>query len=165
MATALVVFLLDQGVKYLVIAVAHLPMRGTIELLPILKFIWVNNPGVSLGLLTATTPAQGWGLVALTAAIAGGVAVWLWRERNRQDAFGLGLILGGALGNIVDRAITGLANPVEPGHVIDFINLHFGAFSPFLVFNIADAAISCGVLILLLRAFVTRDKPKATFNA
>ncbi len=79
------------------------------------------------------------------------VAIWLARETRRVDSIALGLVLGGAVGNITDR--------VRLGHVTDFLNLHFGAWSPFLVFNIADAAISVGVALLVLRAFVTRDAP------
>jgi signal peptidase II len=66
----------------------------------------------------------------------------------------LGLILGGALGNIVDR--------VRLGYVVDFLNLHFGAWSPFFVFNLADAAISIGVALLVLRALLTREAPAPT---
>jgi signal peptidase II len=63
------------------------------------------------------------------------------------------MILGGALGNILDR--------VRHGYVVDFADLHFGAFRPFLVFNVGDAAISIGVVILLLRAFLMRgEEPK-----
>ena len=93
----------------------------------------------------------------MTGAIASVVAVWLWRERNRQDAFGLGLILGGAVGNILDR--------IRFGHVVDFADLHFGDFRPFLVFNVADAAITIGVLILLFRALLVREKPKEPADA
>ena len=70
---------------------------------------------------------------------------------------GLSLVLGGALGNIVDR--------VRFGHVVDYADLHFGDFRPFLVFNVADAAITIGVLILLFRALLTRDPPKAKADA
>jgi signal peptidase II len=66
-----------------------------------------------------------------------------------MDSVALGLVLGGALGNIIDR--------VRLGYVTDFLNLHFGEWSPFLVFNIADAAISIGVALLVLRAFIARD--------
>jgi signal peptidase II len=62
----------------------------------------------------------------------------------------LGLVLGGALGNILDR--------VRHGYVVDFADLHFGDFRPFLVFNVGDAAISIGVVILLLRAFLARKE-------
>jgi len=96
--------------------------------------------------LNAETEVGRWMLVILTAAIAIGVAVWIGREKLRGDQFALGLILGGAIGNILDR--------IRFGYVVDFADLHFGEFRPFLIFNVADAAISIGVAILLLRAFV-----------
>jgi signal peptidase II len=86
-------------------------------------------------------------LVAVTSAIAIGVAVWIGREKNRIDQAALCMVLGGALGNILDRA--------RFGYVVDFADLHFGDFRPFLVFNVGDAAISIAVVILLLRAFLT----------
>jgi len=89
-------------------------------------------------------------LVGLTSAIAIGVAVWIGREKNRVDQVALGMVLGGALGNILDRT--------RHGYVVDFLDLHFGTFRPFLVFNVGDAAISIGVVILLLRAFLTRKE-------
>ncbi len=167
LAIASVVFAFDQLSKWFVVGPLDLPARGEIEVLPIFKLLWVNNSGVSLGLLTARTALEGWGLAALTAAIATGVAIWLWRERSRPDVVALGMILGGAAGNIVDRVTTGIAAARYdlPGHVIDFANLHFGSFSPFLVFNVADAAITIGVLLLLFRALLARDKPKAVIDA
>ena len=95
---------------------------------------FVANRGVSLGLLHADSVSMRWALVALTAAIAVGVLVWMFREPNRQDQLGLGLVLGGAVGNILDR--------VRFGYVVDFADLHFGDWRPFLVFNVADAAIT-----------------------
>ena len=62
------------------------------------------------------------------------------------------MVLGGALGNILDR--------VRHGYVVDFADLHFGEFRPFLIFNVGDAAISIGVAILLLRAFLVKEGPK-----
>jgi signal peptidase II len=76
--------------------------------------------------------------------------VWLWREKRRDDAIALGFVLGGALGNILDR--------IRLGYVLDFADLHFGDIHPFLVFNVADAAITVGVLLLLVRALLTRDR-------
>ncbi len=154
---AALVFAIDQFAKYMVMVPFDLANRGQIEIMPMFNLTWVENRGVSLGLFTAEGEFGRWLLVALTAAIALGVLIWLWRERNRQDAFGLGLILGGAIGNIVDR--------VRLGHVIDFADLHFGAFRPFLVFNIADAAITTGVLILVFRALLVRDKVKVPDHA
>jgi signal peptidase II len=140
-----IVFVLDQLLKWAMVGPLALPERGQIEILPIFNFTWVQNFGVSLGLLTADSHMGRWALVALTGAIAVGVLVWLWREHNRAEALALGAILGGALGNILDRA--------RLGYVVDFADLHFGEWRPFLVFNLADAAITLGVLVLLARAF------------
>lgn len=149
---ALMIFLIDQISKYWIITLLQLPQRGQIELLSILNFTWVENRGVSLGMLTASSDTQRWLLVGLTGAISLGVVIWIWREKRTQDVLALGLVLGGAIGNLVDR--------VRYGYVADFIDLHFGGFQPFLVFNVADAAITMGVVILVLRAFLLRDKPE-----
>ena len=152
---ALAIFTIDQVMKYLVTGPFGLVMEGDSHyLLPIFNLTLVHNYGVSLGMLTAESNAMRWALVALTGGISLFVASWLWRETNRTDVLGLGLILGGAVGNLIDR--------VRFGHVVDYADLHFGEFRPFLVFNVADAAITIGVLILLARALLARDrKPKA----
>lgn len=152
LALAAAVFVADQASKWIVIQLLGLPKRGVIDLLPIFDLTWVENRGVSMGFLTAESDTARWLLVALTAAIATGVAVWLWREKNKWDAAALALVLGGALGNIVDR--------IRYGYVADFADLHFGDWRPFLIFNVADAAITIGVLLLLVRALLTRE-PKA----
>ena len=153
-ATAGAVFLLDQAIKWLVTGPMQLDYEGAVrEILPIFNLRFVANIGVSLGLLQANSLVSRWALVALTAVIAIGVTVWLLRERNRADVIALGCVLGGALGNIVDR--------VRLGFVVDYADLHFGEWRPFLVFNLGDAAITIGVLILLIRAWLMRDKPKA----
>jgi signal peptidase II len=149
LALAAFIYIADQLVKWYVIGPLNLPGRGEISILPIFKFIWVKNPGVAMGMLTADTPFKVLLLTVFTGAIAVFVGLWLWREKNRYDGLALGAILGGALGNITDR--------IRFGHVSDFMNLHFGEFSPFLVFNVADAAITVGVLILLARALFTKD--------
>ena len=147
---ALIVFALDQLAKWIVTGPLQLREVGQIYLLPIFNFTYTENNGISLGLFNATTELGRWMLVALTSAIAIGVAVWIGREKNRIDQVALGMVLGGALGNILDR--------VRHGYVVDFADLHFGAFRPFLVFNVGDAAISIAVLILLLRAFLARKE-------
>ena len=150
---ALIVFAIDQLTKWLVTGPLGLNRIGDqLVLLPIFNLTYVENNGISLGLLNATNPAGRWMLVALTTAIAIGVAVWMGREENRTDRIALGMVLGGALGNILDRA--------RHGYVVDFADLHFGTFRPFLVFNVGDAAISIAVVILLLRAFLTRKEPE-----
>lgn len=150
---ALLVFVFDQATKWVVTYPLQLQFRQKIELLPFFDLTWVENRGVSMGFLTASDDTTRWLLVAMTSAIALFVGVWLWREKRRDDAWGLALVLGGALGNIVDR--------IRFGYVVDFMDLHFGAWRPFLVFNIADAAITIGVLLLLLRALLTRKEPRS----
>ena len=149
---AALIFVADQFAKYMVMVPFDLKARDRIEIFSFFDLHWVENPGVSMGFLAADTPLKRWLLVAMTGAIAVGVLVWLWREKNRQDVLALGLILGGALGNIVDRA--------RFGYVVDYADLHFGDIRPFLVFNVADAAITIGVVILLMRAFLVREQPK-----
>ena len=156
---ALAIFVVDQLVKWVMTGPLDLLAVGTVELLPIFRFHFVPNYGVSMGFLTAGSETMRWALVALTAAIGTGVLVWLWREKNRGDVAALGLVLGGAAGNILDR--------VRFGYVVDFLDLHFGDFRPFLVFNVADAAITIGVLILLGRALFMRqaNEPAENVNA
>ncbi len=154
LSVAFVVFVVDQLVKWIVTGPLGISSLGAVrEIVPIFDLRFVPNVGVSLGLLPAGGATARWLLVAFTAAIAVGVAIWMTREKNRADQAALGLVLGGAVGNILDRA--------RLGYVVDYADLHFGEWRPFLVFNVADAAITIGVLILLARALLTRDKPAA----
>jgi signal peptidase II len=146
---ALLALALDQLAKWFINGPLQLRHVDSMELLPIFRLRWVANYGISTGKLVASSEGQRWALVLATAAIAVFVAFWLSREKRTMDSVALGLVLGGALGNIIDR--------VRLGYVTDFLNLHFGERSPFLVFNIADAAISIGVALLVLRAFIARD--------
>ena len=149
---AFAIFVIDQLTKWLVTGPLGINDLGDqLILLPIFNFTYTENYGISLGLLNAQTEIGRWMLVGLTSAIAIGVAIWIGRERSRIDQMALGMVLGGALGNILDRA--------RHGYVVDFADLHFGDFRPFLVFNVGDAAISIAVVILLLRAFLTRKEP------
>lgn len=140
---ALVVFLLDQLVKYWILEIVRLPEQGSIPLAPFFSLTFVGNVGVSMGMFQASSDLQRWGLVAVTGAIAAIVAFWIAREQQRTEVLAMGLVLGGALGNIVDR--------IRFGYVVDFLHFYWGARS-FWVFNVADAAITLGVLVLLWRA-------------
>ena len=151
-AVAAAVFLGEQISKWIVLGPLDLRTVGLIELLPIFDLRYTENHGISLGLFQASSDAMRWGLVAVTSLIAIGVAYWITREEKKWDQIALGLVLGGALGNILDR--------VRHGYVVDFADLHFGEFRPFFIFNVADAAISIGVVILLLRAILVKDAPK-----
>jgi signal peptidase II len=151
LAVAVAVFLIDQGTKFYVTGPLGLNVQdASMTILPIFDLRFVKNVGVSLGLLPASGSTMRWLLVAMTGAIAAGVLWWMLREKKQPDVIALGMVLGGALGNILDRS--------RLGYVVDFADLHFGNWRPFLVFNVADAAITIGVLILLIRALFVRDK-------
>lgn len=143
---------LDQLSKFIVTNPLNLEQVRNIQLLPFFDLTWMQNYGISFGLLTAQSEAQRWMLVAFTALVAGGVAFWMWREQAKGDVLALAMVLGGALGNIIDRA--------RVGYVIDFADLHFGDFRPFLIFNVADACITLGVLLLVARSLLVREKGK-----
>jgi signal peptidase II len=151
---AAAIFAIDQWVKYFVVDVLGLKERGDhYDLLPFFDFTRENNYGVSLGLFQATSMEMRWILVGVTGLIAAVVLVWMLRERRMDDILPLSLVLGGALGNIVDRFLL--------GYVVDYADLHFGDFRPFLIFNVADAAITFGVVIILARTLFMREKPAA----
>ena len=149
---AAIVFLLEQITKAIVLGPLDLRNVLQIEILPIFNLTYTENHGISLGLFQASSDAMRWVLVIGTSLVAAGVAYWIAREERRWDQVALGMVLGGALGNILDR--------VRLGYVVDFADLHFGDFRPFFIFNVADAAISIGVAILLLRSFLVKEAPK-----
>jgi len=154
LAIAAAIFAVDQWLKWLVITPLRLREVQVVDLLPFFDLRYTENRGVSLGMFEATSMEMRWMLVILTAAIALVVLVWMFRERKFGDIAGLGLILGGALGNIVDR--------YQLGYVIDYADFHIGEFRPFLIFNLADAAITIGVVIILARSFFVREKDRQT---
>ena len=147
---ALALFVIDQWFKNYVLHTLKLRQVGAIEILPFFDLRYTENYGVSLGMLTAETPEMRYLLIAMTGGIAVIVLIWMLREKTWPDILGLAMVLGGALGNIRDRWIY--------GYVVDYADLHIGEFRPFLIFNIADAAITIGVLIILARALLVREK-------
>ncbi len=149
-AIATAIFAVDQAIKWLVDDHLQMRLRQTIELIPFFDLTRTHNYGISLGMFQADSLEMRWILVGVTALIAAVVAVWMMREKALGDIVGLALILGGALGNIVDR--------YNLGYVLDYADFHIGNFRPFLIFNLADAAITIGVIIILARSFFVRDK-------
>lgn len=153
-AIAGVVFALDQLLKWIVVGPLGLEYAESMPLLPIFSLTRTHNLGVSFGMLTAESLEMRVLLILVLCLIVAGVVVWMLREKALADIAALGLVLGGALGNILDRA--------RLGHVLDFADLHFGEWRPFLIFNLADAAITIGVLIVLARSLFMREKPADT---
>ena len=148
---ALTVLILDQISKYWVLEVIRLPELGGIDVLPFFRLTFVGNIGVSMGMLQADSDLGRWLLTAVTAGIALAVAMWLRREKNPMDVAALGLVLGGAIGNILDR--------IRFGYVVDFLHFFWEQHS-FWVFNVADAAITVGVILLLARAVLAKPGPE-----
>ncbi len=149
---ALTLFALDQWSKRFVVDTLGLTQVGDhLPLLPFFDFTRTNNYGVSLGMFPATSLEMRWAMVGALTLVALVVFVWMLREKKMWDIAALALILGGAMGNIRDRFLY--------GYVIDFADFHIGDFRPFLIFNLADAAITIGVVILLARALFMGEKP------
>jgi signal peptidase II len=148
-ALAAAVFALDRLSKWWLLGPFGLDARGDVELLPFFKLTLVWNRGISLGLFQMEGEGGRIALIALTAAISLFVAVWLWRVGKPHLTAALGLVLGGALGNIWDR--------FQYGAVADFFHFHALGHS-FYIFNVADAAISTGVTILLFDALLLWKK-------
>ena len=130
----------DQVTKEIVLAFAA-RLREGVPVLPGFSLVFGMNPGVSFG---ALGDVPWWGLTVLGLAIITGLIVWMWRETSPATAGGLGLIVGGALGNVVDR--------VRHGAVIDFLDLSVGTYH-WPAFNLADTAITIGVVLLLRDGF------------
>lgn len=132
---------LDQVSKLWLYLGTDLVLTQPWRLTPFADLLVVWNRGVSYGLFQQEGGLGRWFLVAVSAAAAIGLIVWMRRTSSRLLALALGLVAGGAIGNAIDRAAYGA--------VFDFVHLHWGAWS-WYVFNIADAAIVAGVVGLIL---------------
>ena len=136
-----VVFVSDQLTKYF--ASDYLVRHGEVNLSPFLNLVLVHNTGAAFGFLSS---ASGWqnGLFMFVALVACAFLLWMLSRLNRQEmllAVALMLILGGALGNLLDRVIF--------GYVIDFIDVHYHHWH-WPAFNVADSAITVGAILLIL---------------
>ena len=133
-------FALDQSTKAL--ALGSPDLTGGVEVLPVFNLVLVRNYGVSFGILSGIAPW--WVLILLGLAIVAVLAVWLWQSQSRLASMALGLVIGGALGNVTDR--------LRFQAVTDFFDFHLAAYH-WPAFNLADVAIVCGVGLLLLDSF------------
>ena len=146
-AIALAVVVLDQASKWWIVSEVMSPPR-VIEVAPFFNVVLVMNRGASFGLAAAGGAVAKWGLAALAVIIAGALVVWLWRNRRIWVAAALGLVIGGAAGNLADR--------LRLGAVVDFLDFHL-AGQHWPAFNLADSAITVGVGILLVDALIGRQ--------
>ena len=137
---ALAVIVLDQLTKAWIISGVSLHEVGQVPVLPpILNFSWVENTGVSFGLFGGGEAR--WGLTIFSLVVSAGLAWWALRADRRLLVTAIGLVMGGALGNVIDR--------VRFGYVVDFIDFSGTGVFPW-VFNIADSAITIGVVLLIV---------------
>ena len=131
----------DQASKWWVLEVLDLPDLRQVAVLPVFSLTMVWNRGVTFGLLNGFGAWGAWLLAGAALAVVAVLAVWLRRAESRLVAAALGAIAGGAVGNVIDR--------LRFGAVVDFLHAHVGSWS-WYVFNVADAAIVCGVAVLVL---------------
>ena len=154
LAVALVVFGLDRATKILV--ERSMTLEQTIDLLPFFALTYVRNPGAAFGLFREAPEPLRIPLLLAVTVIAFVVLLGYLREtpaERRWVVIALGGVLGGALGNLYCR--------VRFGEVIDFLHLHWGEWS-WPMFNVADSAITVGVIALLVSSFVDARKPSRT---
>jgi signal peptidase II len=137
--------IIDQASKYLVVEVLDLKTIGSIDVLPpLLNFHMAWNRGVNFGLFSSGGDGGRWFLIVLALVISAGVLIWVRRETDRRVHLSAGLLVGGAIGNVIDRVVYGA--------VADFLNMSCcGIDNPF-AFNVADIAIFAGAVGLIFFA-------------
>ena len=144
MIVAVVIVIADQLTKWAI--VEWVPLYDKVPLNSFINLTHKKNPGAAFSFLANAGGWQRWFFVALSSIVGVVIAVWLWRIRNDGQAIlpaGLALVLGGAIGNLIDRILL--------GHVTDFIQVWFGNWA-FPSFNVADAGISVGAALLIIDA-------------
>jgi signal peptidase II len=141
---SLAVLVADQFTKYLIVGAFELFERLTIG--PFFDLVRLHNTGAAFSFLAGASGWQNWLFAAVAVAVSIAILVWFTRLPAGRVALplGLALILGGAVGNLIDRAVY--------GYVIDFVLLHYDRWS-YPAFNVADSAITCGVILLLVDGF------------
>jgi signal peptidase II len=152
MIIAIVIVIADQLTKWAV--VEWIPLYDKVPLNSFLNLTHQKNTGAAFSFLADAGGWQRWFFVALASGVSSVIAVWLWRIRNDGQTVlsaGLAMVLGGAIGNLIDRILL--------GHVTDFIQVWFGNWA-FPSFNVADAGISVGAVLLIIDAlfFSGRDE-------
>ena len=133
----------DQGAKFALLyglGFLHLAPGQGVPLLPFFNLVMVWNPGISYGLFPASSMVGTAILVLVSLAAIAGLGYWLWGMASLSLAIGVGLVIGGALGNLIDRLVY--------GRVADFFHL-YGFGYDFYVFNVADVAITFGAVAII----------------
>lgn len=151
LSAAVLVLAADQFSKVYFLDLMQQNPAG-IAVLPFFNLVMVWNTGVSFGLFQEDSAMRSWTLIGVAVAVMIWLLVWMWRAQQRLIALSLGVIIGGAVGNIIDR--------LRFGAVFDFLDFHaFGWHWP--AFNVADSAIVVGVCLLLLEGFLPQADRRA----
>lgn len=152
MSVAILIIAADQASKWAIIE--WVPLYGTVPINSFLNLTHQQNSGAAFSFLANESGWQRWFFVGLASAVSLAIIAWLWKIR-RDGPFvlvaGLSLVLGGAIGNLVDRALL--------GYVTDFIQVWFGSWA-FPSFNVADSAISVGAVLLIIDALFVSGRQK-----
>ncbi|MEM8797597.1 MAG: signal peptidase II [Pseudomonadota bacterium] len=149
LAVAFLTLVLDQAIKKAV--EAYLPFGQPVEVLPFFSLLYTFNTGIAFSFLNTLNPTT----LLVIAGVVMMILMYLWwhaRSDGLLVSLGYGMIMGGALGNIIDRALY--------GHVVDYVFLHAGSYS-FAIFNLADAALTVGVGLILLATFFGQSSSRA----
>lgn len=144
---ALIVFILDQWSKFAILQSPELLEHKSIELTSFFNLALVFNRGVSFGMFSGQN--QPFLLIIISLIIISVLFVWLWRNHSLMAAIGIGFIIGGAIGNVVDRA--------RYGAVVDFLDFHISDWH-WPAFNIADSSIFIGVVVLCVYSMFFEKK-------
>ncbi len=151
-SVAILIIAADQATKWAVIE--WVPLYGKVPINFFINVTHQQNQGAAFSFLADQAGWQRWFFVVLATAVSGVMIAWLWRIRQEGPIVlmaGLSFVLGGAIGNLIDRAML--------GYVTDFIQVWFGSWA-FPSFNVADSAITVGAVLLIIDAFlVSKDKP------
>ena len=149
LSLAAIIVIFDQVTKALVLS--NLEPYQAIEWAPFLSCVLVFNTGISFGLFAGETALLRWVLIGLALAVSVLLTSWLYKEKRLRVASALGLILGGAIGNVVDR--------IFRHAVVDFLDLHIGGWH-WPAFNLADSAITVGVVLYVFTSL--RDQLRSS---
>lgn len=153
MLVAAVIVILDQLTKWAIIK--WVPLYDKVPINAFINLTHQQNTGAAFSFLADAGGWQRWFFITLSSVVSVVIAVWIWRIRNQGPAIllaGLALVLGGAVGNLVDRVLL--------GYVTDFIQVWFGSW-PFPSFNVADAGISVGAALLIIDALFFSGRQQA----
>jgi signal peptidase II len=150
---SLAVIVADQLSKWAI--VKYVPLYKRIRLTPFLNLTHQENEGAAFSFLADASGWQRWFFIVLALGIGGAIVVWLWRLRTTGQmvlSAGLALVLGGAIGNVIDR--------IRVGYVVDFVQVLIAGW-PFPSFNVADSAITIGAALLIIDALFLSGRKTA----